>query len=588
MVFGAVSPAATTSEHPRGPTPEVRRPAPVVPPPRPIVSVGPPPSAGPGGARNETVLFGAPGGRAATGDESWGSGAPSAPALVGAPSPAATDEATVAPPPEVKSQTMMFGRPSARPQPKVTSLESAGARGQTEGTVKVDLDSSLSAEVPRTRQDKTLLFAREEPPAPVPAHRPVPDPQARTVVFAVNPSVPAEPAPTRDGEALVTSAPAKNQTVMFGGGAAAESPEVATEAPRGAAAPASSDLEARFYGAAERETHPEGEHQQVELPPDSQLPYEGQGGHGDEGGGASEPDDAALASMRAAAQRRTTIAVVVFLLIALLMGLALAWYLFGRALVRGDAPRIEQDVLEAMATLRRDDDAAQEAAASQARALLVAHPESIIARSALVMALALAADDAAAEARRATQRASELERRAAARGGAPGARSAEAERAALATRELLARGRERQEALQRELVALNAALEAREVSSSDRLASLRARAVAAGVLGDVSALALAEEFRQQAQAPDSWADLALPEYVCNGGSSFSEALAQLEAVEARDDTFLRAYVLSARIHLLRRDTERAESQLARVLAFHPGHDSARRLQAWIVSQSQHD
>lgn len=107
--------------------------------------------------------------------------------------------------------------------------------------------------------------------------------------------------------------------------------------------------------------------------------------------------------------------------------------------------------------------------------------------------------------------------------------------------------------------------------------------------GEATALAVAEEFNQKAGGGrDNWADLALPEYVANGGSSYEEALRQLEAVEARDDTFLRAYVLSARIALIRKDRPGAEAQLAKVLAFHPGHDAAQQLMAWVRSHPESD
>jgi hypothetical protein len=123
---------------------------------------------------------------------------------------------------------------------------------------------------------------------------------------------------------------------------------------------------------------------------------------------------------------------------------------------------------------------------------------------------------------------------------------------------------------------------------AQQLAALRARSVSLAVQGEATALALAEEFNQKAGTPDVWNDLALPEYVANGGSSYDEAQRQLEAIEARDDTFLRAYVLSARIALLRRDTPGAEAQLAKVLAFHPGHDAALQLLAWVRTHRQDD
>jgi hypothetical protein len=460
--------------------------------------------------------------------------------------------------------------------------------------VRVDLESvapvAPPAETAKTRHDRTQLYAAvEEPAVPVEA----PERHNRTVLFAMNPSddvAPAEgPGPALDAE-LSSPAPAMpNQTLMYAGGAGArEEPEFRGDSElRGDPGFVSSTGGGEPDLGFEVPSAEPGldEHQQLDLPPDS--------AHGDDLAPAesSEPDEADLAAMRAASNRRTTVAVIAFLVIALLIGLALAWYLFGRALVTGDGTRVEQEVRSILATLRQDDEAAQTAAAEQARALLQTHPQSVVARSALIIALAFSVDDSNAETARAQGRAGELKRRlAATEADSPrqGPLRAQLDQAEAKAGDGSKRSGELEGALRAELDALRASLEERAPSAGDRLAALRAQAVAAGVLGEVAALTLAEEFRQNASGPDNWAELALPEYVCNGGSSFDEALKQLDAVEARDDTFLRAYVLSARIHLIQHDTAQAESLLARVLAFHPGHDSAKRLQEWIVTHTQND
>lgn len=617
MVFGAVTPQASTPTPTPAPTaaaasktmvfggtsaeapaPAARRPGQPVTFGTPAVNPirGPAPSAeSSSGARSATVLF----------------GGASAPEPGSSPGPSASDagkqtivfggraDATAAPAvADQRSQTMMFGRTSGRATPKVTAAESAprpgDARGSSESTVRVDLESvapvAAPVETAKTRHDRTQLYAAvEEPAVAVEA----PERHNRTVLFAMNPSDEAAAAeglgPALDAE-LASPGPAMaNQTLMYAGGAGArEEPEF-----RGDSELSGDPGFGSSAGGAEPELGfevpaPEpglDDHQQLDLPPDS--------AHGDDLAPAesSEPDAADLAAMRAASNRRTTVAVIAFLVIALLIGLALAWYLFGRALVTGDGTRVEKEVRSILATLRKDDEAAQTAAAEQARLLLQTHPQSVVARSALIIALAFSVDDSNAETARAQGRMAELKRRlAATEADSPrqGPLRAQLDQAEARAGEGSKRSGELEGALRAELDALRASLEERAPSAADRLAALRAQAVAAGVLGEVAALALAEEFRQNASGPDNWAELALPEYVCNGGSSFDEALKQLDAVEARDDTFLRAYVLSARIHLIQHDTAQAESLLARVLAFHPGHDSAKRLQEWIVTHTQND
>ncbi len=538
--------------------------------------------------RTETVLFGTPGGvEAATPEESPKSPGQSNQTVLFGLGP--VDESAAA----AKSQTMMFGRASGKATPKVTAAESSSpphSRVPSESTVRVDLESVGPAEAARQSRPQ-----RSEGEAVTPTEIPAaPERHNRTVLFAMNPSeeaAPSEPAPLLDAE---LSAPPGNQTLLFAGVGEAEprpferedgaSPDEAVQAPL---SNEGSSEQPQYSATGEQpRLYASGEHQQLDLPPDVAP--------GDEQPGfeAAEADDeAAVASMRASANRRTTIAVIIFLVIALLIGLALAWYLFGRALVKGDAPRIEQESRAALATLRKDDEASQQAAANQTRALVMAHPDSVVARSALVMALSFLADDSNAEARRTQTRSAELKTRLESLDADSPLRAtleSQLEQTHGQVRVATAQSIERENALRAEVAQLDASIKAKGPVGTDRLAALRARAVAAGVLGEVSALTLAEEFRQNASGPDNWADLALPEYVCNGGSSFEEALKQLEAVESRDDTFLRAYVLSARIHLIQHNPAGAESQLARVLAFHPGHDSAKRLQEWIVTHGRND
>ena len=495
---------------------------------------------------------------------------------------------------EQKNQTMMFGRASGRSLSRATAAGSspADARVPPESSVRIDLEGAGSEGATGDRpKDGHGQSRRSDGKEATPLEAPAaPERRDRTALFAMNPSAEGVASISASLLEVEMSTPPPG---LFAGAVDVGEPrrEAGLEpmpdiGERGHAPEAASASSKRQQSSpSEAEQRASIEHQQVNLPPDVSR--------GDEPSALESPesDEDVVAAIRASANRRTTIAVIVFLLIALLIGLALAWYLFGRALVKGDAPRIEQESRAALATLRRDDEASQQAAAAQTRALLIAHPDSVVARSALVIALSFLSDDASAEARRTRTRQAELKARLDALAVDSSLRpslESQVEQHEGRARAALALSVEREASLRAGIVALDAALTAKNREGAERLAALRARAVAAGVLGEVSALSLAEEFRQSAPGPDNWADLALPEYVCNGGSSFDEALKQLEAVELRDDTFLRAYVLSARIHLIQHNPEGAESQLDRVLAFHPGHDSAKRLQESIVTHARND
>ncbi len=519
-----------------------------------------------------------------------------------------------APPEPAKNQTMMFGRSpptTSKPIPKVTagSAESAGyaANEAPDSTVRVDLESLTGTndgpvpELPGARHDRTQRFAMgNDAPRPVAKVEPVDERHNRTVLFAMNPQhesttpegAPAAapesahlgPTPQDDGDSSKPTQMFSPHLEVSDAKSAALALEPSVETPPQASFAVERDGEP--LGLASFEAAP-GASPGLDLPPEpTYLPPSGDTGSTD-----PNADEAAFEAMRAASNRRTTIAVVIFLFIALALALALLWYVFGRTLFAKGSAEISEQTQEAVAELRKDDEASRDSAISKLQALATRAPERAEVHGALVMALALSVDDLSAEVGRRRHRVKQLQSRVEGLAASSTSRGPLVDQLTTANEELTAaesqaKGRATQ------LVAASAALErsaARAGLTPEQTFSVvRARALTAAIHGDASAVSLAEEAHQKSPSPDNWADLVLPEYVINGGSSYDDALKQLEIVEARDTTFLRAYVLAARIHVIQRNLDGAEEQLARVLALHPDHESARSLQAWIASRKKND
>jgi hypothetical protein len=110
---------------------------------------------------------------------------------------------------------------------------------------------------------------------------------------------------------------------------------------------------------------------------------------------------------------------------------------------------------------------------------------------------------------------------------------------------------------------------------------MRARALLSGVLGMNEALDLAVLLAQAQQR--EWRTLALAEYVLNNADAspaqVSEAAASLERMREADKTFLRTYVLGARIALMREDFATAQALMETVITLNPKHELAQLLHA---------
>jgi hypothetical protein len=523
---------------------------------------------------------------------------------------------TASPPPEpapAKNQTMMFGRPAAIPKVTAGVVELAGMSADegapNESTVRVDAAQVIEehgqaddAPAPVHRHDRTQRFAMTDEgqsgPTPPEGQNPVQDRHNRTQLFAMSSNqertVPVsqaleEPADasvfvgdttlppgampaivrTRGNTDLNTTLPPDGMSQLDPPGvsllhdpanmtppeamAAAEGP-VATTLPN---LPALHDRAMKPL-ALELPPEPMGSPQDLRAQPVSaQLANE---------------DAAALRAARGGGAGRAV--VVILIIVALALAGVLVYRLFGRELLGKSVP-VEAILAteQALATLRFDDQASQEKAVSQLTAVLAEHPSLPETQAALVIAWALRFDDVQGEL---TRTAGSLRTLKANDG--PAARITELE-AKLAARGTVAKELKTQ--LEAGLAKLQLLLPRVEVGTSTHLAMLRAEGLARGVLGDGEALTRAEAYRQRNPARDDWVELIEPEYALNGGSSTDEAIAQLIAVKARGSnfTFIRPYVLLARLQLKKGDPALARAELELVIAMNSRHQIATELLA---------
>jgi hypothetical protein len=133
------------------------------------------------------------------------------------------------------------------------------------------------------------------------------------------------------------------------------------------------------------------------------------------------------------------------------------------------------------------------------------------------------------------------------------------------------------------LAKLQAMMPNSEAGSATHLALLRADGLARGVLGDGEALTRAVAYNQRTQMRDDWVDLIEPEFALNGGTALDEAIQQLILLKSRssNSTFLRPYVLLARLQLKKGESQRAREELETVATMNSKHEIAREMLASI-------
>ena len=140
--------------------------------------------------------------------------------------------------------------------------------------------------------------------------------------------------------------------------------------------------------------------------------------------------------------------------------------------------------------------------------------------------------------------------------------------------------------LEESLLVIRSAPEAEP--AADVVARLKAQAIHAGVASNPQALALADRLRK-VETPPIWSAVSLAEYGLNARSPPSDLVELSEAlreVRERDNTFLRAYMLGARLALRQRDPATARALLDSVVALNPNHSLARKLQQWAAEAAE--
>ncbi len=605
MVFGTAASNAAATNPPQAPAPTSKQtmvfgapaPAPV--------------------AKNQTMMFGTPASNAVSepSEETIMDlpGQSSRTAMFGQLPSAAEQDAQAAAP--ARNTTMMFGRPAAIPKVTAGVVELAGMSANegapNESTVRVDVAEVIEGhgedpapEVPR--HDRTQRFAMSETGGLTPpeGQSAVQDRHNRTQLFAMSTSqdrtLPvAEPVAEDDGASSVfvgdTTLP-PGAMPSFGAAARGRSTDLNSTLPVDASMmdPPGVSLLHDPANMTPPEAQPAAESPvattlpnlpvlrerpmaplALELPPEPMGSPQDLRAPAQQSQQAANEDEAALRAARGGGAGRAI--VVILIIVAVVLAGVLLYRLFGRDLL-GNAVPVEaiQTTEQALATLRLDDQASQEKALAQLNAVLVAHPGLPETQAALVIALAVRFDDVQGE----LTRASGVVRSLKSNEGAVG--NIEKLEAKIAASEKTAAELKTQlEAGVVELQRLTAKVEA---GTPAHLAMLRADGLARGVLGDAEALTRPVAFKQRTATPDDWVDLIEPEYALNGGSSVDEAIAQLVALKARgsNNTFLRPYVLLARLQLKKGESQAAREELEQVTTMNSRHVIAREMLASIA------
>jgi len=365
------------------------------------------------------------------------------------------------------------------------------------------------------------------------------------------------------------------QTLAFGGGGRDPEAEAAlaqtVSAP--AAAPTAPAVRARSGG--------------VSLPPEdpglNAPPLPGLAMPRRESRTLSRPDAAELALRRQYERRnRLALGVLLALLVAVGAVAAVRSLLSGRRTAPAEAV-VEQEA--AFALLRKDDATARAQALARLQTLVAAYPRYVEGRAALALGLLLELDDRRAAIQRYTRQAEALAtQRARLEAERPGpdwrvmANRLVDRIAELKTKSdpLIedAKGVQTQTS-----AAYSALMKLAAEQPAERLARTRTEAMFNAIDGRDQAIALAERYRQLG-GQDGWADVAFAEYALNTRvppETANQALDALRALEQRDTTFLRAYVLGGRLALQSKRWDLATGQLEAALALNPRHALAQAL-----------
>jgi hypothetical protein len=240
---------------------------------------------------------------------------------------------------------------------------------------------------------------------------------------------------------------------------------------------------------------------------------------------------------------------------------------------------------EASLLLRRDDATSREEALMRLRTLTFAHPENVELLAELGLALAMQLDDTRVRAAALQEKAERLNARirVMTETMAPAdwrSRVNVMRDELTGVQDQMAPFNERGKELTREVVQVLKTLSRTPAEESAEVsqARMRARGMMEAVMGTGEALNMATLLAQSGQR--KWSMLVVAEFVLNAPTSrtqVNDAIAGLERVREEDGTFLRPYVLGARISLMRKDPAAARALLDTVITLNPKHELAGQL-----------
>jgi hypothetical protein len=310
------------------------------------------------------------------------------------------------------------------------------------------------------------------------------------------------------------------------------------------------------------------------------------------------PVDADPATLlRAQVARRNRIAISIIAIVLVGAALAVTWKVFGRRILsHAPPPGAVEATDQALSKLRYDDTKSKAEAVAMLIDVTQKFPDYIEGHAGLVTAVSLQLDDVQQRVRRIEQLVEKNNTRIARynREHSPSnweslaqGLSAQVEGLIKEHKPLAEQGQKLDSNARDAYKGLEVAVtRIGDPSKSARLAAWRAQALFHGVSGTEQAITLTTRYEAEArgEAPDGWIDLAIPEYAANARVSeelMEKANAKLDELHKRDATFLRTYVLQARLALIRKDLDGAAQYLDQVLSMQKGHDVAQELREWV-------
>jgi hypothetical protein len=331
-----------------------------------------------------------------------------------------------------------------------------------------------------------------------------------------------------------------------------------------------------------------------EAPGSAAPPLPGLGLPDMDGRSASRADAAELALLRER-QSRNRLALGFLLALALAgAGLIFVRYFLPDLRSTPAAAVVEEE--STFAQLRKDDRTSRARAEARLKALVEAQPNYVEAQAALALALVLELDDRRAAIQRYSREADALTTQKARLEAERPSQDWRAQANRLMDQIALVRAKivpldEETRGLQAQLKAAYGALMKMEAAQpAERLARTRTEALFNAIDGQDQAIALSERYRQMG-GQDGWADVAYAEYALNTKGvppeTLQQALDQMRALQKRDTTFLRAYVLGGRLALQLKQRELAATQFDAALALNPDHSLAQTLAEDARAAEQH-